>query len=114
MKTMNSILIIHNVRSAHNVGALFRTAEAGGIKKIYLSGYTPTPYDDFGRERGGLKKTALGAEKMIEWEHIVRIHTLISRLKKDGFFIVGIEQSRNAVDYKKIKSKSKIAFICGN
>ena len=63
-----NILIIHDVRSVQNVGAMFRTADAAGINKIYLTGYTPTPLDRFGRKRGDLAKSALGAEEFVSWE----------------------------------------------
>ena len=69
MKNQQNILIIHNVRSVQNVGAMFRTADAAGIDKIYLTGYTPTPLDRFGRKRGDLAKSALGAEEFVNWEH---------------------------------------------
>lgn len=114
MSYPQKILIIHNVRSAYNVGSLFRTAEASGISKIYLTGFTPAPQDEFGRTRTDIKKTALGAENMVLWEESARLGVLIRQLKKEGFFIVGIEQSSYSLDYKKIKAKKQTAFICGN
>jgi len=109
-----TILILHNIRSAQNVGSMFRTAEAGGISKIYLSGYTPTPIDKFNRERSDISKSALGAEKYIEWEYLKTTTPILKKLKKDGYFIVGVEQSRNSINYKKIKSKNKNAILMGN
>ena len=67
-ENQENILIIHNVRSVQNVGAMFRTADAAGIDKIYLTGYTPTPLDRFGRKRKDLAKSALGAEEFVPWE----------------------------------------------
>ena len=55
-----SILILHNIRSEQNVGSIFRTADAAGISKIYLTGYTPRPTDKFDREAKMISKTALG------------------------------------------------------
>jgi len=107
-------LILHNIRSVHNIGAIFRTADAAGISKIYLTGYTPTPVDRFGRARKDLAKTALGAEKSVEWEHIKSIDSLIKKIKKDEFKIIAVEQRENAVDYKKLKIKFPTAFIFGN
>ena len=107
-------LILHNIRSVHNIGAIFRTADAAGISKIYLTGYTPTPVDRFGRARKDLAKTALGAEKSIEWEHIKSIDSLIKKIKKDEFKIIAVEQRENAIDYKKLKIKFPTAFIFGN
>ena len=70
-----SILIIHDVRSVTNVGAMFRTADAAGINKIYLTGYTPSPLDRFGKVRKDMAKSALGAEKFISWEYKKNIIT---------------------------------------
>ena len=60
-----NVLILHNIRSVENVGAMFRTADAVGIGKMYLTGYTPAPLDRFGRKRGDLVKSALGAEEFV-------------------------------------------------
>ena len=67
MNKKENILILHNIRSVENVGAMFRTADAAGIDKIYLAGYTPTPLDRFGRRRKDLHKSALGAEEFVRW-----------------------------------------------
>lgn len=118
MKNLNQkteyALILHNIRSAQNVGALFRTADAVGITKIYLTGYTPTPLDKFGRDRSDVAKSALGAEHSVLWEHRMDITAVIDMLKQDKHTIVAIEQSKNAVDYKKIKKTTRMAFILGN
>jgi tRNA G18 (ribose-2'-O)-methylase SpoU len=110
-----SILILPDIRSAVNVGAMFRTAEGAGINKIYLTGYTPTPIDKFNRARKDIAKSALGAEKMIPWEHKKSLPTLLSKLKRDGYFVIAIEQEKNSVDYKKVKihNLDKVAFLLG-
>ncbi|MEK7089039.1 MAG: TrmH family RNA methyltransferase [Patescibacteria group bacterium] len=108
-----SILIIHNVRSVTNVGAMFRTADAAGINKIYLTGYTPTPLDRFGRIRRDMAKSALGAEEFISWEYKKNLLTLLKKLKQEKYLIVGIEQAKNSVDYKKVKLQNKNIFIVG-
>ena len=107
-------LILHNIRSNHNVGSIFRTGDALGVTKIFLTGYTPTPLDKFGREVKEISKTALGAEKNIPWEKNKNVRKVIENLKKEGFQIIAIEQAKNSVDYKKIKIKGKTAFILGN
>lgn len=109
-----SVVVLHNVRSAYNVGAIFRTADAVGVSKIYLTGYTPTPFDRFGRERKDVAKSALGAEKSVGWEYIKNIGSVIKKLKKDQFEIVAVEQSKWSIDYKRFKSKQKVAFLFGN
>ena len=89
---MSSILIIHNIRSVHNVGALFRTADAVGIDKIIISGYSPSPLDRFGRVRSDMAKSALGAEQTVPWETSENIIETIKGLKSDGYTIIGLEQ----------------------
>lgn len=108
-----SILILPDIRSVENVGAIFRTADAAGIDKIYLTGYTPAPIDRFGRKRNDLAKSALGAEEYVAWEQKKSLVALIAKLKKDGFQIISIEQDEKSIDYKKVKLKNKNAFIVG-
>jgi len=119
-KNQENILIMHNIRSVENVGAMFRTADAAGINKIYLTGYTPAPLDRFGRKRGDLAKSALGAEEFVSWEQKKNASSLIAKLKSEGFFIVGVEQDKKSVDYKKISTRGgpafdwkKLAFVVG-
>ncbi len=109
-----AIIILPDIRSSLNVGSIFRTADACGVSKIYLAGYTPAPVDQFGRADKQIAKTALGAEKNIPWEKAEGIDKLITKLKKEGFYIVAIEQAENSVDYKKVKAKAKTAFLFGN
>ncbi len=108
-----NILILHNIRSVENVGAMFRTADAAGVDKIYLTGHTPAPLDRFKRKRKDLAKSALGAEEFVPWGQKKNIFPLLAQLKKDKFLIIGIEQAKNSVDYKKVKLKEKNAFIVG-
>jgi len=107
-------ILLHNIRSVYNVGAIFRTADAVAISKIYLTGYTPTPIDKFGLARKDFAKCALGSEKSVNWEHAKSPTGLINRLKKDGFKIISVEQSKKSVDYKKAKLGSKNLVIFGN
>lgn len=108
-----NIVILHNIRSVENVGAIFRTADAAGISKIYLTGYTPAPIDRFGRKRGDMAKSALGAEEFVPWEQKKSILPLLSNLKKDKYQIIAIEQDKKSVDYKKVKLKERNIFIVG-
>lgn len=107
-------IILHNIRSAQNVGAIFRTADAVGVKKIYLTGYTPAPLDRFGRADSKIAKTALGAEKTISWESCKSVGALIKRLKKSSVCIVAGEQSPRAVSCTAWKPKFPLAVILGN
>ena len=107
-------LILHNIRSSHNVGSIFRTADGIGVQKIYLSGYTPIPTDKFGRLNKELSKVALGAEEEIDWEKIEDIFSLVKKLREKNFLIIALEQDEKAEDYKKIKLEKNIAVILGS
>lgn len=96
------------------MGAMFRTADAVGINKIYLTGYTPTPLDRFGRIRKDMTKSALGAEKFVPWEYKKSISALLAKLKRKKYLIIGVEQAKNSIDYKKVKLQRKNAFILGS
>ncbi|RJQ33425.1 TrmH family RNA methyltransferase [Candidatus Parcubacteria bacterium] len=111
---MQIAALFHNVRSTHNVGALFRTADGAGASKIFLSGYTPTPIDRFGRERKDVSKTALGAEKTVPWEYAEEPRVIIERLKQEGWEIVGVEQDARSVDYRAFEMQKPTLFIFGN
>ena len=111
---MEVVVLLHNVRSAHNVGSIFRTADAAGVQHMYLSGYTPLPRDRFGRIQKEIAKTALGAERFIPWEHHVSTTKLISMLKKRGWHIVGVEQDARARNYRSFRQKRPTVFIFGN
>ncbi len=112
------IAILHNIRSMYNVGAIFRTADAVGIKKIYLCGITPCPKDEFGNFRRQISKVALGAEKNINWEKISRTFPLLKKLKKEGYLIFSLEQDKKALPYYKVKLSSakldKVAILVGH
>ena len=106
-------LILPNIRSAINIGAIFRTADAVGIDKIFLTGYSPRPVDRFKRIQKSIAKSALGAEQWIPWEYRKDLNRLLTTIKNKGFNIIAIEQDKNAVDYRKLKITSKNAFILG-
>jgi len=114
-KSSENIVILHNIRSVSNVGAMFRTADAAGVNKIYLTGYTPGPLDRFGRKRKDLAKSALGAEEFVAWEQKKNLLSLISNLKKSGFKIIAIEQDKKSVDYRTLRFRpgQGNAFIVG-
>lgn len=109
-----TILILEDIRSTHNVGSFFRTADAVGVTHIYLVGCTPTPIDKFNRKRSDIAKTALGAEDTIPWTYVKTITPLIKKLQKSGVSVVALEQSPESVDYKKVKIKGSTALIVGN
>lgn len=114
IRTDEVMVVLHDVRSAHNVGSVFRTADAIGVDRLYLCGYTPAPVDRFGRVQGEIAKTALGAEQNIVWEKCDDTKELITRLQKDGAYIVAVEQCHSARDYKETTPPRPCAFVFGN
>lgn len=111
---METAVLLHNIRSAHNVGSIFRTADGAGVSKIFLSGYSPMPIDRFERPQKDIAKTALGAEKFVKWEYARTPEEIITRLKGEGWRVVGVEQDARAIDYRKLEQKEKTLFILGN
>lgn len=110
-------LLLDNIRSVHNAGSIFRTAETLSISKIYCAGTTPVPIDRFNRKRKDFAKVSLGAEEMVSWEYLgemKEIVKMVKKLKEDGFTIIALEQARGSVDYKKVKVKNKTLVILGN
>lgn len=112
------IAVLHNIRSMHNVGSIFRTADAAGVQKIYLCGMTPLPKDEFGRWRSQIHKVALGAEQYVDWEKVNSTTRLIGQLKKANYFVIAIEQSAQAIPYTHLKQSllkdKNIALVLGN
>ena len=113
---MHKIVILDNIRSAHNVGSIFRTADGAGAEKIYLLGYTPAPRDRFGRVSAEIAKTSLGASETIPWECVNTedATTLLTRLKADGFEVVAIEQTSESISLQNFVPQPKVAYIFGN
>jgi 23S rRNA (guanosine2251-2'-O)-methyltransferase len=108
------VVVLDNIRSALNVGALFRTAEAAGISHVYLCGYTPTPIDRFLREQSQVAKAALGAHTMVPWSHEESITKCLTKLRKKGFTIIAFEQTPESVDYRTLETNGSSACIFGN
>lgn len=101
-------IIANNIRSRHNVGAIFRSADAFGIKKIYLCGITPQP------DHQRVEKVSLGAEKTVAWGYIKRAADIVKKLKKDGVQIVALEKNSTSRPIQSVKLKSKVVIILGN
>ncbi|AZA72565.1 RNA methyltransferase [Chryseobacterium indoltheticum] len=104
------VVVLDNIRSMHNVGATFRTADAFLVQKIILCGITPQPPH---RE---IHKAALGATESVDWSYEADINVTINDLKSQGFEVVGIEQTTNSqmiTDFK-IDNTKKYAVILGN
>ena len=120
------VVILDNIRSLYNVGSIFRTADAAGVEKIYLCGITPEPADRFGKPRQQFIKVSLGAEKSVPWDASARSARatlkLLERLKKEGYKIWAVEQSKKSIPYYKLKpfdkaqgkNKNNLVLIFGN
>jgi len=110
---MQVFLIIHDVRSVHNVGSLFRTADGMGVSKIYITGYTPGPVDRFGRAVDAFTKVSLGAEDTVPWEKR-NIIELVAELKNSGVEVAALEQAPDAVLLDTYTPSGPVALIVGN
>ena len=108
------IVVLPDIRSAHNVGSIFRTSDGAGVSRIILSGYSPRPMDKFGRTQRDIAKTALGAEMSVSWTYEKSLSTVLKRLRAEKFEIVAVEQSKKSVLYSSYKPPSRVVFIFGN
>lgn len=104
----NFILVLPNIRSGHNVGAIFRTADGAGVDKLYLTGYTPCP------PHVQIDKVSLGAETWMPWEYKKQTGKLLKELKQIGYTIVALEQTKNSKDLFNWQPKFPIALVLGN
>jgi 23S rRNA (guanosine2251-2'-O)-methyltransferase len=104
------IAVLENIRSAYNVGSVFRTADAFLLEAIYITGYTCTP------PHKEIKKTALGAEDTVEWKHFTNAAEAIHQLKANGYKVYAVEQVVNSVMLHEVAftSTEKVAVIFGN
>ena len=104
------IAVLENIRSAYNVGSVFRTADAFLLEAIYITGYTCTP------PHKEIKKTALGAEDIVKWKHFANADDAIVALKEMGFKVYAVEQVVDSIALQKLafSTGEKVAFIFGN
>lgn len=102
------VFVLHNIRSAFNVGSIFRTAECFGAEKIYLCGYTPLPTQE------KLAKTAMGTEKFVTWEEVPKITELLIDLKKQAYHLVALETTSHAIRLDESFPDQPTAFVLGN
>ena len=104
------IAVLENIRSAYNVGSVFRTADAFLLEAIYITGYTCIP------PHKEIKKTALGAEETVDWKHFTNASEAIISLKQNGYKVYAVEQAINSISLEKLAAAAdeKLAFIFGN
>ncbi|MEO7308917.1 MAG: RNA methyltransferase [Chitinophagaceae bacterium] len=104
------IVVLDNVRSMHNVGSVFRTADGFLLQAIYLCGYTPKP------PHRDIQKTALGATETVQWEAFETTMEAIKRLRQDGYKLLAVEQATQSIMLPQINysANEKLAIIFGN
>ena|SRR5579862_323802 len=116
------ILVIYNVRSAHNVGSIIRTANGLGLSRIICTGYTPYPKlsadsrlpHESEKAARQISKTSLGAERDLDINHVPDIERVINDLRKKEIQIVALEQGHSATPLSEAKISNEFALIVGN
>ena len=106
------VVICDGLRSLFNVGSVFRTSDGVGVDKIYLCGITGKP--DTEKAERKISKVALGAQRLVQWEYARQSWRIVEKLKKEGYQIVSLEQTKNSITYTDYKPKFPIALIVGN
>ena len=102
------IVIAHNIRSLHNVGSIFRSCDAFGIEKLYLTGFTGIP------PRKEIAKVSLGSEHRVPWEAVSEILSLLQTLKQQGFCLVALDNTQGSIPIYTFKIDQPLALILGN
>ena len=113
------IIIAHNIRSTHNIGSIFRTAEGFGVSKIIISGYSPYPRlltdsrlpHISAKLTNQIHKTALGAEEMVPFEYIEKPN--VDTFRQKGYRIIGLEQDARSIMLNNYKAPEKIVLMLG-
>lgn len=121
MHTSQIVVIAHNIRSAHNIGSIFRTSDGFGVEHLYLTGYSPYPTVDRDtrlphiaqKTTSEIAKTSLGAEKTVPFSHLPSPYSVIDGFKAHGYEIIGLEQAETAVHLPDFTAPSKIVLILG-
>lgn len=109
VKKLPVYVIVNSIRSAYNVGSIFRTSDGAMVEKLYLCGYTPTP------EKKEVTKTALGSQDSIDWEYVDDAKELVLKLKNEGIKICALELTKDSTPYDEIKfSDFPMCLIVGN
>lgn len=118
---MSLVVIAHNIRSTHNIGAILRTSDGFGVEKLYATGYTPYPAipgdTRLPHERDKLTrqiaKTALGAEQSVPVAYAADPLQVITKLKREGYVIAALEQSETSINLADYKRPAKLALLLG-
>lgn len=100
------ILIAHNIRSLHNVGSILRSADAFGVERVYLTGFTGAP------PRAEISKTALGAEDRVVWRQVEDVSTVLTEVRAEGYSILALDNRPGAEPIGRVSGP--VALILGN
>lgn len=109
-------LFLNNIRSAHNVGAMFRTADGAGVERVYLGGYTPAPVDRFARTQPEIAKTSLGASETVAWESVTHggEAAVLTQLQEQGYTVVAVEQTNDSRSIYDFSVPENVVYVFGN
>ncbi len=114
---MELVVVLGNIRSVHNVGSIFRTADGAGFRRVVLCGITPSPTDRFDRVRSDFAKVSLGAEENVSWERMDGVAGAVGSLRGDGFTVIAVEQSPKSFRHDEIPSEliagGRVALVLG-
>lgn len=121
MQESRIVVIAHNIRSAHNVGSIFRTSDGFGVEHLYLTGYSPYPVQDRDtrlphisqKVTAEISKTSLGAEKTVPFSHFQSPYSAIEGFKAHGYAIIGLEQDASAIKLPEYAAPSKMVLVLG-
>ncbi len=103
------VVVAHDIRSAHNVGAIFRTADSAGLAGVVLTGFTATP------EHRGVAKTALGAQDAVRWRHVADVQEALADLRGRGYTVAALERTPQAVAPASVPASAfPLALVLGN
>lgn len=112
------VLVAHNIRSAHNIGSLFRSADGAGVTEVWLSGYSARPAQPgklfLSPSERAIEKTALGAEYSVPWHAETKFCRIATKLKRRGYKLVALEQAPGARDLVDYEPDRKVALVVGN
>lgn len=102
------VVVLENVRSAYNVGSVFRTADAFLLQGVYLCGYTAYP------PHKEIRKTALGAEETVSWKHFSNSREAIAALRAEGYAVYAVEQAVDSCPLDEFSGNGRLAVVFGN
>lgn len=103
------VVVVPDLRSAHNVGSVFRTADSAGWARVVLCGFTATP------EHRGVAKTALGAQDAVPWTLVPDVHEALAALRAEGFTVAALERTDGAVEPEAVPASAfPLALVLGN